>query len=350
LESNDVKAIYRSKVEPRLVVVDKENAGKADALNCGINLARYRYVCCVDSDSFFERKSLLHAMRMILKDPGRVIGLTSLVGISGRPEMRHLAEHGEKTSDPSPFVNFQHLDYARSFLNNRIAWSRWKFMLCTIGVFAVWRRDVILELGGFAKDFTCEDIEITFRAHHRFRREKRPYEILCMPEAVAVTEGPDRISDLITQRSRWQRVILETIWHYKAMLANPRYGSVGLVGMPYYLLYEGLVPFVEFVSILSFPLAWWLGVLSWLEFLCLAGAISLANGILTNLSILFEDRRSRSYTFRSLLVFMFLGPLEYLVYRPIIFVARWKGVWGFIRGDKKWHKFKRNVRSSAAEY
>lgn len=239
LVTGGIRAVYRSRREPRLLVVDKENGGKADALNCAVNFARYRYLCCVDADSFYEQGALLQAMRLALKDPARVVGVTSPVAISSHPERWHDADVGKQHIDPRPLASFQHLDHLRSFLNNRVAWSRWKFMLCNSGAFAIWRRDVVVELGGFARNFSCEDIEMTFRVHQRYLAEKRPYEILCMPEVVAVTEAPDKVRNLIRQRARWQRVISETLWSYRRMLFNPRYKTVGLMGMPYLFALRG---------------------------------------------------------------------------------------------------------------
>lgn len=344
LVTEDVRAVYRSAREPRLVVVDKENGGKADALNCGLNFARYRYLCCVDADSFYDTTALLHTMRLALKDPARIVGVTSLISISSQPERWSSDEPGEKRWDRSLLVNFQHLDYMRAFLNNRVSWSRFNFMLCSVGAFALWRRDVLLELGGFSRSFTCEDIEMTFRVHHQYLKDKKPYEILCMPESIAVTEGPDRTRHLISQRARWQRVITETLWHYRGMMFNPRYKTVGLLGMPMYLLYEGLVPVVELIAFLSLPLAWWLGVIGWSTFFLVAGCISLANGILTNWALWSEDRGARRYAIPSLIGFMSLGLIEYLLYRPIILVSRWRGIVDFLRGEKAWKKFERNRR------
>lgn len=348
LPSREVRAIHRSKKEPRLVVVDKENGGKADALNCGVNLSRYRYVCCVDADTCYDRDALLKGMRLALKDPARVVGVTSPVAIGSQPEARRRNGVGEKVIDRRPLVDFQYLDFLRSFLNNRLAWSRYKFMLCVAGVFSIWRRDVIQELGGFSPKFTCEDLEFTFRAHRHFRDAKKPYEILSMPDIVGSSEGPTRIRSLISQRSRWQRTILETIWAYRHMFANPRYGRVGLVGMPYYVVYEGLAPFVELLSLLVLGLAWWLDVIGWREFLLFLATQVLANAVMTNAAILVQDMSARSYSLGSLASLIFLGAVEFLIYRPLHLAARWKGVLGFLRGDKAWYKFERNHREKRA--
>src|SRR3989304_2256229 len=133
--------------------------------------------------------------------------------------------------------------------------------------------------------------------------------------------------------------MLESIWAYRQMFLNPRYGSVGLVGMPYYVIYEGLAPLVEFVSVLVLAVAWWVGVIAWQEFVLFIGIVAFANGILTNVAVLLQDRTSRSYGVGSLAGLISLGALEFLVYRPSIFVARWRGWVGFLRHDRAWHKF-----------
>ena len=340
-----VLGIYQSAREPRLTVVDKENGGKADALNCGINLSRYRYLCFVDSDTVFIRKALLKGMRLAIKDPARVIAVTSLINISTEPETACRTESGETQLASRPFVNFQHIDYLRSFLGNRSAWSRLNFMLCTIGVFSIWRRDVVMEMGGFSPDFTCEDIEISFRAHYRYLRERRPYQILSLPDAVACTEGPSRVASLISQRARWQRVINETVWHYRSMILNPRYRTVGLIGMPYYILYEVLAPFFELLAWVTLPVAWWMGVMDWKGFFFYLGSMCFLTGALTNGVVLVQDIGSRTYRLHDLAMLMVLGLVEFLVYRPVISIARFKGTWDYLKGEKQWHKFERNRRS-----
>lgn len=135
---------------------------------------------------------------------------------------------------------YQHLDYLRAFFNNRLAWSRLGFMLCSVGAFQIWRGDVLEEVGGYSRRFTCEDIELTFRLHEKFLREGRDYEIHCLPDNVGTTEGPDTVRKLVSQRERWQRVINETVWHFRGMWFRPKYKSVGLLGAPFYLLTEVL--------------------------------------------------------------------------------------------------------------
>ena len=346
-ETEDVRAVYRSPDHPNLVVVDKANGGKADALNAGLNVARFRYVCGVDADTVFDREALLKGMRLVVQDPARIIGVTSHLAIAGDPGQVMAVPPGRRSIDRRPLLAYQHLDYLRAFFNNRLAWSRLGFMLCSVGAFQIWRRDVLEEVGGYSREFTCEDIELTFRVHEWFLREGRDYEIHCLPDNVGTTEGPDTVRKLVSQRERWQRVIAETVWHYRGMWFNPRYRSVGLVGAPFYLVTEVLAPAVELLAIISLPLSVALGVFGPVVFLVLCAAIASVNAALTACAILLDDLQSRTYRKLDLAWLLVLAPLDLVLYRPFIVWARLKGSWRFLRGDKAWHKFERNVRAPA---
>jgi len=345
-ESADVRAIYRSAIHPNLIVVDKANGGKADAWNAGLNVARYRYVCGVDADTLFDPKALLKGMRLVVQDPGRVIGVTSHLNTAREPERAIAAPPGRRPIDFKPLIAFQHLDFVRAFFNNRIAWSRLRFMLCSPGAFQIWRRDVLEEVGGYSRSFTCEDIEVTFRIHERFLREGRDYEILCLTDNVATTEGPDTIRKLVSQRERWQRVINETVWHYRRMWFNPRYKAVGMLGAPFYLITEVLAPVFELFAIAALGLSLALGLFDPLTFAVMLVAIAFTNAALTASAVLFDDLQSRTYRKRDLARLLLLAPLDLVLYRPIIFWARVKGSWRFLCGDKAWHKFERNTREA----
>jgi poly-beta-1,6-N-acetyl-D-glucosamine synthase len=353
LETEEVLTTYTSDAEPTLVLVDKANGGKADALNCGLNFARYRYVCGVDGDTVLRKDALLRGMRLALRDPAEVLGVTSHVSITFEPERSTTANGGQRNVDRSLLSNFQHLDYVRSFYNSRLAWTRLGFMLCAVGAFHIWRRDLLLEMGGFSRQFTCEDIELTFRVHERFRREQRPYKILSLPDNVGATEGPRHVRSLVSQRARWQRVIAETVWHYRRMLGNPRYGTVGLLGTPFYLVAEVIAPLFEVLAVVMLPLGIAFGLFDPLDFLLFLGVIAFFSGLLTTSALILDDRsartyRSERYRKRDLTRLVLLGPADLVLYRPILIWARAKGTWDFLRGERGWHKFERNARGSEA--
>jgi cellulose synthase/poly-beta-1,6-N-acetylglucosamine synthase-like glycosyltransferase len=342
-----VRGIYRSALYPNLVVVDKENGGKADGWNAALNVARYRYVCGVDADTVFDPKALLKIMRYPMNDPARVVGVTSQIATAKEPEKVLAMPPGRRRVDGGLLGLYQHLDFLRAFLSNRLAWSRFGFMMCSPGGFQIWRRDVLEEVGGYSQDFTCEDIELTFRIHDRFRREGRDYHIACLPDSVGITEEPGDVRKLVSQRERWQRVINETVVHYRRMWFNPRFGSVGMVGAPFYLLTEVLSPAIELIGLASLALAVALGLFELDVFLVVVAAMAFVNAALTAGAILLDDVQSRLYRVRDLVRLLVMAPLDLVLYRPIIAWARFKGTWGYLRGDKSWNRFERNVRAEA---
>jgi cellulose synthase/poly-beta-1,6-N-acetylglucosamine synthase-like glycosyltransferase len=337
---------YRSPSDPRLLVVDKANGGKADGLNAGLNHCRYRYVCGVDADMVFARDALTRAMREIASDP-RVVGLTSYFENARDPvgslvEGRHYAG-----PDATPIFAFQTFDYLRAFFNNRTPWARLNFMLCAAGAFQIWRRDLVEELEGWSAEFTCEDIEFTFRAHRVLRERGRDYRIACLPDCVGVTEGPDSVRNLVSQRERWQRVILETCWANRRMWLNPRYGTVGMLGVPFYLLSEIVAPVFELLAVTTLAVGGIAGLIDWWEFAVLTLLVTFANSALTTGALLMLDLEARAYRAAGIARLLALMPLEMIVYRPVMAWARVKGTWRFFRGDRGWHKFERNVRADA---
>ena len=347
LGTKPVRMVYKSRTEPRLTVVSKDNGGKADALNCGINFARYRFLCCVDGDTMFAPDAVLKAMAVISRDPARIVGAASLFGISLTPETIGEPSYAGPTMNGHLLGDFQHLDMMRAFVDYRAAWSRLECMMCVSGGYGIWRRDVVVEVGGFSPNFTCEDIEMTFRVHEHMLRQKRPYRIVSLPSLIAQTEGPSKIKSLISQRARWQRVTLETIWEYRRMFLRPMYRKVGMLGVPYYAIFECLAPLFQIVSIVPLALAGIYGIIGWQPYLAFLGMMAFGTAIPTTLSVWLHDKGYRDYRVRDLVHMLLLGPVDLFLYRPILMWAGMVGTIEFLRGDKAWNKFERNVRRPA---
>ncbi|HEU5264634.1 MAG TPA: glycosyltransferase family 2 protein, partial [Gaiellaceae bacterium] len=284
--TEQVEAVFRSVAGPRLVVLDKRGGGKADALNAGLNYCRHRFVCGVDADMVFAHDALARAMGAFLSNPAQMVGLTGFVEIAENPASAfgHGAEY--RLPDSRPFLAFQTLEYLRAVFNNRIAWSRLGFMLCVVGAFQLWRREILDELGGWSREFTCEDIELTFRVHRVLQERGQEYRVLCLPDRIGVTEGPDTIGKLVAQRERWQRVILETWWANRHMCFNRRYGRVGLLGMPFYLASEIVAPAFELLAVATLAVGAALGLVDWWVFAAVVLLISLVNSCLSAASLL----------------------------------------------------------------
>jgi poly-beta-1,6-N-acetyl-D-glucosamine synthase len=329
-----------------LTVVDKSNGGKADALNTGANFAQYRYLCCVDADTVYYPEAMLKGMRLVMPDPSKIVGVTSHVTLHSRPEHARRDDHGRLRIDRNLLVTYQLLDYLRAFAWARAAWSRLNYMLCSVGAFSIWRRDVVLDLGGFSTQFTCEDIEFTFRVHEHFRRLGLAYRVQALTEPAGITEGPTSIRALVSQRARWQRVIAETVWHYRRMLCNPRYGTVGFIGMPYYVLAEVWAPFFQMLAILLIPIAAYAGVLRPVECLQMLAIVAFGSAIFTCAAVLLQDRYVRTFTVADLAYLLMVAPWDLFVYRPFIFWAQCKGTIDFFFGDRSWNKFERNPRQT----
>jgi len=346
LDTKPVRMVYRSRLDPRLTVVSKENGGKADALNCGINFARYRYLCCVDGDTMFTPDAVLKAMTMISRDPARIVGAASFFGISLTPEAVAESNYAVTTNDHL-LGDFQLLDMMRAFVDYRAAWSKLECMMCVSGGYGMWRRDVVIEVGGFSPKFTCEDIEMTFRVHEHMLRTKQPYRIISLPNLIAQTEGPSKIPQLVSQRARWQRVTMETIWEYRRMFLRPSYRNVGMLGVPYYTLFECFAPLFQVASVVTLVLAGVYGVLGWPSYLAFLGIMAFGTALPTTLAISLHDRGYRDFRVRDLVRMLLLGPLDLFLYRPILMWAGLVGVWEFMRGDKRWNKFERNARPRA---
>lgn len=341
-----IRQLYRSSREPRLVVADMEHGGKAAALNCALNLARYRYICTVDSDTVYHPEALLKGMRLATQDPATVVGVTSRVEVSSQPALSAI-QPADARVERHPLLVYQLFDYLRAFVGARLAWSRGNYMLCSVGAFAIWRRDLVLELGGFSPAFTCEDIEFTFRVHEHLRAMGTPYRIHSLSDPVGFTEGPTSVRRLVTQRARWQRVIMETVWHYRHMLFRRRYGTVGFLGLPYYVLGEVCAPFFQALSLLLVPITLATGTMQWPEFVRGIAIIAIASGLFTAAALFIQERTQRQMSTGQLVLMLAMAPLDLVLYRPVIAYAQCQGAVGFLRGDRAWHKYERNA---AARY
>ena len=346
VESAPVTAVYRSRRFEHVKVIQKVNQGtKADACNCGLNYARYRYILMLDGDTVYEPDALLNSMRLAASDPARVVGITGHISVASHPETTVGARAEDRELiDATLLSNFQHLEYLRSFLNTRLGWSRLGFMMCVSGAFGLWRRDVVEEVGGWSTDYSCEDIELTFRVHEHMRRQGKEYKVLSIPEMVARTEAPARLRALVSQRARWQRVTLETLWSYRRMCGNPRYGAAGLVGIPLLWITEAVGPVIEVVGLATLVAGIAMGVFSWQVYVVFLGSMAFALAVLTSAAVLMEDISARAYRLRHIARLLAIGPFELVCYRPILMWARYRGTIGFLRSEKGWDKFARNER------
>jgi cellulose synthase/poly-beta-1,6-N-acetylglucosamine synthase-like glycosyltransferase len=341
LAHQPIRAIYRSAVCERLLVIDKENGGKADALNAGLNLARAPIVCSMDADSILEPDALLRAVQPFIEDPQNVVASGGTVRIANGCVIREgrVVEIGVPHNI---WALLQAIEYLRAFLLARLAWSRIGALTIVSGAFGLFRRSVLIEIGGYALKTVGEDMELIVRLHRHFRERNRPYRIAFVPEPVCWTEAPETLAVLARQRARWHRGALETFVKHRVMLFNPRYGRVGAIGMGHVLLFDVVGPIIELIGYVLMPLMWLLGILSF-DYLLAYLALTFAMGVAVSVgSLAVEEAELRRFPKAGDLVTLALAAvLENFGYRQLNSLWRLRGLWQFLRGVQSWGEMSR---------
>lgn len=254
LSHEPIRAIYKSALPINLLVVDKDNGGKGDALNAGMNAASYPFVLLTDADMIFEEDSLLRSMRPFVEDRARTVA----VGGNIRPLNGCTVSLGRVTQSTLPRTVTeltQVVEYQRSFLGSRPGWSSCNGLLLVSGAFGVFQKEAVIAAGGFATGHLGEDLDLTMRLHRSQLAAGNDYRIVYAPDAVVWTEVPRNVSVLKKQRIRWHRGLQQVIREHKSMLFNPRYGFVGMVAWPAFFFFEFVAPILEALGWIILPIA-----------------------------------------------------------------------------------------------
>ncbi|MBB6284016.1 cellulose synthase/poly-beta-1,6-N-acetylglucosamine synthase-like glycosyltransferase [Geobacillus subterraneus] len=340
LEAKEIKTIYRSPAYPHLFVLDKENGGKADALNAGINAARYPYICSIDGDSVLERRAFLKVMKPMIESDGEVIASGGSIRIANgcRIERGDIVKVGLSRR---PLVIMQTIEYLRAFLLGRLGLSRHNLLLIVSGAFGVFSKQWVIEAGGYA-DTAGEDMELVVRLHRLAQEKNEVKKIIYIPDPVCWTEAPETYGDLRKQRRRWHRGLLESLWRHRTLLFNPKYGSIGLLSFPYFWFIEFLGPVVELAGYIVMVLSLFLGSL-YIEFALLLLVVSVLYGsLLSAAAVLLEEWTERKFPNVSDFVWLFFFSLtETFWYRPLTAWWRCEGIIDAIRRRKQWGSMKR---------
>lgn len=317
-----------------LVVVRKDNGGKADAVNTGINLARHPLVCMVDADSVLDPDALLSVVKPFIDEPARVAATGGVVRVANG--CRVLAGRIVETAMPRQWLaRIQVVEYLRSFLLGRTGWSRVGGLVIISGAFGVFRRDLLIELGGVSRDCIGEDAELVVRLHRRLRERRADYDVVFVAEPVAWSEVPTTARILSRQRRRWHRGITEILIRHRVMLGRPRYGRIGLVVLPYYVVFEVLAPLVELSAVVLIPVALAVNAVDFAfagQFLLVAYVYAI---LVSLVAVVFEELSFHRYHRWSDLVAIVLAAiLENLGYRQFTAVCQLRGSWDAVRGRK----------------
>ena len=372
LGTAEIRGLYRARGKlpanvKRLVLIDKANGGKADALNASINASQGVFVSSMDADSLLEPTALLRAMQTVADDPNEVIAVGVQVGLSNGS----LVEDGEVVELRMPkswIARFQIVEYMRSFGQGRTALGELNALLILSGVFALIRRDLLVECGGFLTKYidskivteycgkgahtVCEDMEVVVRLHRYLLDKGRTGTVAILPHPVAWTEAPEVYTDLGKQRGRWYRGLLEVLQYHRAMFLRKRFGRIGMFSLPYQFLFEAVAPVIETFGYLVVPMALVAGLLSPVH---LFGIILLAlalNIALTVASVVMCVRWQRAGPGASRALFRYPRPsdnirllaaaiLSNFGYRQFLVYWQLRGLRDFLKGRKDWDKFAR---------
>lgn len=343
LETEPVRALYRSRLYDNLRVVDKANGGKADALNAAINCARYPLFCSIDADSFLERSSLRRVALPFIEDSRTVaVGGTVRIANGCKVEAGCVTEPGLPTN---LLALFQIVEYLRAFLFGRMGWAQMNALLVISGAFGLFHRGSVVEAGGYSRDTLGEDMELTVRLHHHLRQQGRDYRITFVPEPICWTEVPEDLGTLRRQRARWQRGLSESLWRHRGLPFLPRAGAVGWIGFPFMVAIEWLAPLVEVVgyAYMLIGLAMgWVDVSVMLVFLVVAVGFGT---LLSVMGLVLEEMSFKVYTRADQVVRLFVAAvLENFGFRQLTALFRLFGTVQWIFGSRRqWGEMRRRA-------
>jgi cellulose synthase/poly-beta-1,6-N-acetylglucosamine synthase-like glycosyltransferase len=294
IPTRTVRAAYVSRPHRALWVLDKENGGKADALNAGVNAAHHPYICAIDADALIEPNALLEVAAPIFDDPDHVVATGGIVRIANGCTI----DHGRVVDvrlPSSPLAVLQVIEYFRAFLVGRVGWTRLNALLIISGAFGLFQREAVEDVGGYWTDTVGEDVELVVRLHRHFRSRGVAYRIAFVPDPVCWTEAPEDLRTLSRQRRRWHRGLGQTLWRHRRAIGDRQLGVFGVVGLPYFLVFEFLGPVVEVLGPPLTLLAFLLGDLSVLFLVAFVAVAFLLGIVLTTAALALEEFNFRRH-------------------------------------------------------
>lgn len=344
LPTKEIYGVYKSRNDAfnQLVVVDKANGGKSDALNVGINVAKHDYVTCIDVDCVLEQDALLKLMKPFMDENEReVVATGGVIRIANSC----VIEDGRllEVKVPTNFVaRSQALEYIRAFLLGRMAWSLMDGLILISGALGVFNRKIAIEVGGYDHNTVGEDMELVVRMRRYMIEKKRKYTVAFIPDPLCWTECPESWSILGRQRNRWTRGTIETLWKHRGMFFNPKYKLLGMLSYPYWFVFEWAAPLLEAFGLMLFFLLALVGLVNWSFFLLMMGLIFGFTVTFSVLSLLIEEITYHNYKRkRDLLALLRTGLIEPFIYHPYIVYAAIMGNLDYLFGKSSWGEMTR---------
>ncbi len=344
IPTKEVRGIYKSRnpVYKKLVVVDKVNGGKADALNVGINVSSHDIIMCIDVDCILEQDSIMKMIKPFMEETGKkVIATGGVVRVANSCEIKdgrlikvHLPDNY--------YARMQSLEYIRAFLLGRMAWARLNGLLLISGAFGAFDKKVAIQCGGYDHNTVGEDMELVVRMRRYMEENELPYKVAYIPDPLCWTETPVSKKILGRQRNRWTRGTIETLKFHKKMFLNPRYGLLGMISYPYWFFFEMLAPPIEFFGMIAFIIMAVFGFVSWSVFIASLVFIIAFGYMYSSFAAFMEVLTYNQYRRRTDMMKLLLTALtEPFYFHPLGVWSAIKGYIDLIRKKKSWGEMTR---------
>ena len=337
LNTQKIVNVYDSVDYPNLVVIDKINGGKADALNAGINVSQFPLICNIDADSLIDDRALLKIVEPFARD-WRVIAAGGSVRIANDCKIKG-GQVKEVRLAKKPLVKMQVVEYLRAFLFGRVGWAAIESLLIISGAFGVFRKKHVIEAGGYSTNTVGEDMELVLKLNRKLKKKARDYKVLFFADPVCWTQAPEDFETLGNQRSRWQRGLGQSLLLNKELFFNKEYGVLGLLAYPFYFFVEFLGPIIEVFGYLAMIITMILfNGISEVVILFFITAI-LMGILLSTLSLFFEVMTFHKYNKLGEILNLFLfSVLESFGYKQLHTWWRLRGIFELIRKNESWGK------------
>lgn len=350
IKTKEVRGVYKSKnpVYKKLVVVDKVNGGKADALNVGVNIASKDYIVCIDVDCVLEQDALLKMVKPFMEQTNeKVIASGGVVRIANSC----IIEDGKlvKVHLPKDYLpRLQTLEYIRAFLLGRMAWSRLNGLMLISGAFGAFDKEIVIKCGGYDHRTVGEDMELVVRMRRYMEEQRQLYRVTYIPDPLCWTEAPNSFKILRRQRNRWTRGTYETLKMHGVMFFNPKYRILGMLSYPYWFFFELCAPIIEFTGFVFFVFQASFGLIEWNFFVAFFCFILSFSYVYSSFSVFMEAVTYNQYKRKTEVMKLLLTALtEPFIFHPFVVWAAIEGYIDLILKEKSWGEMTRTGLGAA---
>jgi biofilm PGA synthesis N-glycosyltransferase PgaC len=345
ISCNEITGIYKSqkKAFDNLTIINKLNGGKADALNAGINIAKGDYFISIDVDSIIDPYALQKLIKPFLDETDRkVIATGGVIRIANSCKI----EDGQliEINVPDNFLaRCQVIEYNRAFLMGRLAWGRLDGLLLISGALGIFDKDVVIASGGYYTETVGEDMELVVRMRKYMTEKKIKYKVAYVSDPLCWTEAPSTLKVLGSQRNRWTRGTIDTLFFHRDIFFNPKYGFMGMVSHPFWVFYEWLAPFVEIFGLLYFLTIAFFGQPNWPLFYVMIFFVYFFSIAFSTYSILFDHLAYHRYKKRRMIIKLILTAwVEPIFFHPFVLYSALRGNFDyFVLKKKTWGNMSR---------